>query len=711
MLVVTTWLPTRERPEVGSFVLRDIEMLVRDHDVHVLHLSPGGTTSPMPSGTASLTTVHMSPANPISVARAARAVADRADGVDLVHTMAASALLPFRFFRPSRPWVHTEHWSALLAPSTVGLVARAAIPLTVRLLARPDVVIAVGHRLASAIGRHRSGPTVVIPNAVERPVELRERPLGSSVRLAAVGGLIARKGPDIAVRTIAELRNRGVDARIDWVGEGPLREEVTLLAEQLGVAERVRLRGTVPPSRVPAILAESDAFLLPTTMETFGVAIAEALVSGRPVVVGADGEQASFVKEPDGVLVHEQTASAYADGVQRVLAMNASRSAREIAAQAASMFDAETRRGAYSGLYEAVAARRLGDRVEPDVDVVIAVHDARRRIDRAVRSVLSSDSVSRVIVICHGIAAREIDAALVIDDPRVELTHFQDGIRSPAGPFNRGIELATGRYLAIVGSDDELTPGAIDAWRRTAERDMSDVVMAPLRHAAGGRVPTPPTWRGRRLQGARDRLAYRTAPLGLVARDLVGGLRFTEGLATGEDLAFSARLWFGDARVSRHRGAGEYLIHDGDDRVTFTFRPLSEELRAVELLIRDPWARRLSSTDRTAVAAKLWRVNVFGAVHYRAGSWTSPDRLWLADLVRELHDYAPPAFHRLSRADAALAAALRDTAVPDSDVDALSRQRRRFVSAGALVPVRTALLLAREAPLRFSAATWWASRA
>lgn len=703
MLVVTTWLPTRERPEVGAFVARDIETLSHDHDVEVLHLSPGGDTLPLHG--AGVHTVPMSPANPVSIRRAARIIGERAREADLVHTMAASALLPFRSLRLERPWVHTEHWSALLAPSTVGVVARAAIPLTARLLARPDVVISVGHRLATAIARHRSGAIVVIPNAVERPETLTERPLGPSTVLVAVGGLIPRKGPDIAVRTIAELLARGVDARLQWAGDGPMRDELDALADELGVRDRVELLGRVSPDEIPDFLAGGDAFLLPTTMETFGVAIAEALVAGRPVVVGADGEQDSFVSEPDGVLVARQTADAYADGVQQVLALNTVRSAAEIAARAEALFDEDARRTAYADAYAQAASTR-----RPDVDVLIAVHDPSRRIDRAVGSALRSRSVARVLVICHGIGADVIRSAAGIDDPRVEFVEFDDGIRSPAGPFNRGLELATGRFVSIMGSDDELSPGAVDAWRRTAEEDGADAVIAPVRHAGGARVPTPPSMRRRALRGARDRLAYRTAPLGLLARERIGALRLTPDVATGEDLAFTAQLWFGAGRVSRHVGEGEYLVHDGDDRVTFTSRPMSEELRAVEILLVSPWAASLSRGDRLALAVKLWRVTIFGAVHYRAGTWTPDDRVWLSELVRALQSYSPEALDRLSRADAALVSALGDTALPGDEVDARSRRRRRFFSPAALLSARLRLMLAREAPLRFSAATWWAGR-
>lgn len=703
--MVTTWLPTREKPEIGRFVANDIEMLSRDHDVQVVHLAAGEAALPLGDG-VTVTHVSMSPSDPLSIWKSAQVIAQLVPAFDVVHTMAVSALLPFVFGRPVRPWVHTEHWSALLSPSSTGIAARVAIPWVARLLVKPDVVVAVGQQLAAAIGRRRKQPTVVIPNGVDRPDVLHERPGEAELTLVGVGGLIPRKGPDVAIRAIAELRRRGIGARLIWAGDGPMRDELEQLAEELGIGAHVDLRGRVDPRHIGDLLAESHVFVLPTRVETFGVAIAEALVAGRPVVVGAEGEQASFVTEPDGVLVHEWTGTAYADGVERAMTLNAHRSSAEIAASARARFDNDSRRVAYTAVYaQAGAHRRVAD-----IDVVIAVHDPRRRIDRAVQSVLTSEDVARVIVVCHGVTAESVEASVGLNDPRIEYVAFSDGIRSPAGPFNHGLDIATARFVAILGSDDELTPGALDGWRRTAELKRAQVVIAPLRHAGGARVPTPPTMRRQDLKGRRDRLAYRTAPLGLLEREFVGDLRLTPDMATGEDLAFTLRLWFGLARVTRHTEAGEYLIHDGDDRVTFTHRALSEELSAVAHLIQEKWFRALPEADRVAIAVKLWRINLFGAVHYRAGEWTTDDRTWCSELIRQLRDVAPAALHRLSKADVALVDGLADPAVPDGEVDVMSRRRRRFFSLQALLPARLWLLFAREAPVPYMAATWWAGR-
>lgn len=708
VLVVTTWLPTQARAEVGAFVVRDIEMLRQDHEVEVVHLSADGAAADVGFP---VTTILMSPTDPRSISRAAVLIRDRIAHVDLVHSMAASALLPFRSLFLSCPWVHTEHWSALLAPQTAPFTARLALPLTRRLLRRPDVVIAVGNDLATQIGRWRRGRTVVISNEVQRQSIVRERSDSDRFTLVGVGGLIPRKGPDIVVRALAELVSRGEDAHLIWAGDGPMRAELDSLALRLGVADRVSLRGVIPPQAVADLLVEGDIFMLPTRMETFGVAIAEALVAGRPVVVSATGEQASFVEEPDGVLVTEWSPDAYADAAQRLRALNRGRPAAEIAARARQLFDPERRRTATRDAYDeavVVAQRRL----PRDVDVVVAAHDPRRDISRAVSSALTSRAVRRVHLVCHNVSVSDMYAAAgpIADDARVAFVELRDGVRSPAGPFNAGLERAEGRYVVILGSDDELTTGAIDAWRRTADRTGADVVIAPLRHAHGARVPTPPTIRRRDLRGVRDRLAYRTAPLGLVSRERFGDLRFTPDLATGEDLAFTTRMWFSDARIARHQGAGEYVIHDGEDRVTFTPRPLEDEFRAVSLLISDSSTRVLPQRDREALAVKLWRVTVFGAIHYRAGHWQANDRSALREVASHLRDFAPTAVRLLSRADSALMDAIDDPDTSVSRVDELSRRRRRFISWAALLPLNPVWLLAREAPLRFAAASWLALR-
>ena len=157
------------------------------------------------------------------------------------------------------------------------------------------------------------------------------------------------------------------------------------------------------------------------------------------------------------------------------------------------------------------------------VEVVIAVHQQSRPVERAVSSVLAHAPVgTRAVVVCHNLAAEIVAARLppAMAD-RIDLITLHDGIPSAAGPFNRGLDRSRATFVSLMGSDDYLQPGALEAWVRLAESRGLDAVMARVEHQAGGLVRTPPTRWGRRsehLELTLDRLAYRTDPAGCLER-------------------------------------------------------------------------------------------------------------------------------------------------------------------------------------------------
>lgn len=359
----------------------------------------------------------------------------------------------------------------------------------------------------------------------------------------------------------------------------------------------------------------------------------------------------------------------------------------------------------------------------PEIDVVIAVHSAERPIDRAVRSVLDgTPEVSRggpslrVTVVCHDIDAIMIASRLgeLTADPRMRLIEHRDGIRSPSGPFNAGLDAAEAEWVAIMGSDDELEPGALASWLDRA-RSTGSVAVLPtiVRRDHAGRdaiVPTPQCRPGRttRLDGVRDRLAYRSAPLGLLDREFVGGLRFPVGLPQGEDVIFSARLWYSGAPIAlSERGA--YIVHDdAGDRVTFAPRPVAVALAFVTELLDDRWFRGQPATVRHALAAKLLRINVLGEFVNRpaAMQWPESERASLARIIEGIRGAAPSVDAVLSIADLRLLAAVEPTEGAGADrLVILARERRRFGRWSTVSTQSVRDLLRREAPLRWMLAS------
>ena len=168
--------------------------------------------------------------------------------------------------------------------------------------------------------------TAVLYNGVPGPDRWTPpRPtLADPVRLVLVGRISPRKGTDVAVTALARLRSRGVDAELTLVGGAFTGyewfvDEVRELARAEGVEERVHWAGVLPDVWEP--LAAADVALVPSRVEPFGNAAVEALLAGRPLVVG-DTQGLREIVEPgvDGERAAAGDPDALADAVQRVLA-------------------------------------------------------------------------------------------------------------------------------------------------------------------------------------------------------------------------------------------------------------------------------------------------------------------------------------------------------------------------------------------------------
>jgi len=97
----------------------------------------------------------------------------------------------------------------------------------------------------------------------------------------AAGRLVEQKGFDTLVRAFAEL-TPACDAKLAILGEGPMRQNLEHLVEELGVGERVSLLGF--QSNPLPFMRHATAFVLSSVHEGFGNVLVEALACGVPVI-------------------------------------------------------------------------------------------------------------------------------------------------------------------------------------------------------------------------------------------------------------------------------------------------------------------------------------------------------------------------------------------------------------------------------------------
>ena len=124
------------------------------------------------------------------------------------------------------------------------------------------------------------------------------RRLGLVDRLVVtcVARLVTRKGQDVLIKGWPIVQRHHPDAVLMLVGAGPALGRLRRLAGQVGVESSVVFAGRIPDEELPAYLAASDVFAMPSRarlhgleIEGLGLSALEASASGLPVITGAAG--------------------------------------------------------------------------------------------------------------------------------------------------------------------------------------------------------------------------------------------------------------------------------------------------------------------------------------------------------------------------------------------------------------------------------------
>lgn len=148
---------------------------------------------------------------------------------------------------------------------------------------------------------------------------------GEPVRLLTVGRLEEVKGIRYGLEAVARLARAGVDARYTVVGGGRLASELAARADRLGIADRTRFTGPMPPGTVLAEYYAHHLFLLPGVetsdgqVEAQGRVLVEAQATGMPVIASGVGGVPETVGEGAGLLVPPADPRAIEEGVADLL--------------------------------------------------------------------------------------------------------------------------------------------------------------------------------------------------------------------------------------------------------------------------------------------------------------------------------------------------------------------------------------------------------
>ena len=204
-----------------------------------------------------------------------------------------------------------------------------------RACARADCIVVPSRfsaRALSRAGSTRPEQVVVIPRGVTPPPDPtpcgRQLTMGTaagggarSAVLLSIGRLIERKNPLLLVEAMAKVeRALPGRARLRFIGDGPLADDIVERSRTLGIAAGVEVYGRREELDKWRELRSCAVFVTTSRCEGFGIAAAEAMTAGAPVVAPRDSAFPEIIENGiHGLLVEPRSGDAFAEAIIALL--------------------------------------------------------------------------------------------------------------------------------------------------------------------------------------------------------------------------------------------------------------------------------------------------------------------------------------------------------------------------------------------------------
>jgi glycosyltransferase involved in cell wall biosynthesis len=378
LLYVTHAYPRSEGDVAGAFVERlALALRQRNHALHVI--------APADRGRGGEELLHGIPVSRVRYAspkretlaytgamvEGARSPAGAWAALNLVRAQAAE--IAHRCSAMPADVVHAHWWvpGGVSAWWCRGLTKPYVVTVhgtDVRLLAKSPLVRAVARRVfrgAAAITAVSSylaervaavagidvGDIVVQPMPVE--VARFDRISQGGGGIVSVGRLTKQKNLGIVFRALDHLRRSGLYVPLRLIGDGPERQLLETEAVRMELQEHVEFVGAVEPDRLPDAVGDADVSVFAATQEGFGLAAAESLMLGIPVVALESGGGVRDVVPETGAgrIVADDDPVAMADAISDLLRDD---SGRRLAAEQGRRLKREFRPDAVAATFESV---------------------------------------------------------------------------------------------------------------------------------------------------------------------------------------------------------------------------------------------------------------------------------------------------------------------------------------------------------------------
>ena len=184
---------------------------------------------------------------------------------------------------------------------------------------RAATVIVANDRTRDALPKGVRGRVVELtPNAVDlsnwKPRAGSDTSPVGPTHFVFLGRLVDVKGVDLLLEAFKPVAEK-CDARLEIVGDGPVRRDLEARSCRLGLTKRVSFSGWLSPSDSAARLQLADVLVFPSLRDCGGAVVLEAMAAGLPVIATNWGGPADYVKGNCGILVEPASRQSFVDGL------------------------------------------------------------------------------------------------------------------------------------------------------------------------------------------------------------------------------------------------------------------------------------------------------------------------------------------------------------------------------------------------------------
>lgn len=220
------------------------------------------------------------------------------------------------------PYAVTEHSSAYVSKNIKNWQLKVSRQVAGNANVRIGVSEFFCHYLETYLSP--SSPWIYVPNILSyqfsAAIKRNTRSTNNTFTFLNVSLLTENKGIDLLLTAFARSFTGNEKYCLHIAGDGPMRASLEALADELGIKKQVKFLGLLSRENVLTAMSKSDAYVLTSHIETFGVVLIEALALGMPVVATrCGGPQSIIVNDKNGYLVNTNDITDIAHGMKRIV--------------------------------------------------------------------------------------------------------------------------------------------------------------------------------------------------------------------------------------------------------------------------------------------------------------------------------------------------------------------------------------------------------